>query len=142
MGNTLAHFHHKDELQRVLYGFAGILNMGGVCVIQLLNYARIITKKPRIVSRKTVDGTTFVRYYAYHGDTVIFKILTCRNEPGAAIRTLDSITLTPIYPKQISELLRGIGFKVALFGGIDFSPYDEFESKDLLIVAQLENIHG
>jgi glycine/sarcosine N-methyltransferase len=136
MGNTLAHFPNDTQLRQVLHGFAGILRPGGVCVIQLLNYARILAKRPGIVSRKTVDDSTFIRYYSYTADAIIFKILMCRRERDNTIRTLNSIVLHPIFAEQLSGMLHDEGFSVSVYGSIDLSLYDRLESKDLLIIAE------
>ncbi|MGA9405897.1 MAG: class I SAM-dependent methyltransferase, partial [Bacteroidota bacterium] len=92
MGNSLPHLLTYKELVQSLKNFFTVLQPGGVLLLQLLNYDRILKNKERIQSVKEAEGVTFVRFYEFHKDYVVFNILRLKKEDGRLINILDSIT--------------------------------------------------
>jgi SAM-dependent methyltransferase len=62
LGNSLAHILRTDGLRATFRSFAGVLRPGGVVLLQLLNYDRILARRDRIQSVKESGGKTFVRF--------------------------------------------------------------------------------
>lgn len=68
-GNALPHVAGRDGLTETLADFGDVVAPGGVIVLHLLNHARLLANRPRVVPPKvvdTADGTkVFVRVIDY-----------------------------------------------------------------------------
>ncbi|MCX6138497.1 MAG: class I SAM-dependent methyltransferase, partial [Ignavibacteriales bacterium] len=95
LGNTLAHCDSAEHLRRVVEGFSRTMVAGGVIVLQVLNYDRILADRPRVINKRQVGDCTYVRYYSYHDERILFNILTLCKKGVDVNRTLLS---TPLYP--------------------------------------------
>jgi SAM-dependent methyltransferase len=140
MGNTIAHAGSVDEAQKAIGGLLALLRPGGILVVQLLNFERILKDCPRIINRKTVGDATYVRYYSYDKDTIVFKILTMRRTGARVVRTLITTRLCPLRRKDLAEAFVSSGLTPLMYGGIDFSPFNAAHSKDILVICQLSSI--
>jgi ubiquinone/menaquinone biosynthesis C-methylase UbiE len=136
MGNSLAHLLTQNDLERALQGMFSVLHLGGVVLVQVLNYRRILDEKEPILSVKRSGDMTFVRSYEYGKDTITFNIVTRTGTAIAAAENVQAIELRPVMPADLSLAMERVGFKnIALFGGISLGPFDPENSKDLVIVA-------
>jgi 2-polyprenyl-3-methyl-5-hydroxy-6-metoxy-1,4-benzoquinol methylase len=136
LGNSLPHILEEEELYRAIQNFAELLEDRGVLLLQLLNYTLIMQKKEKILSRKQVDGDTYLRYYEYQKDLIEFHIV--KIPPGAASpRSEHTVLLKPLQHKQLQQILLKTGFKnIQLYGGLALEPFDETASKDLVVTAE------
>ena len=136
MGNSLAHLLTYKELVQSLRNFSFVLNQGGVLFLQLLNYDRILTTKERVQSVKEAGGLTFVRFYDFHEDFVVFNILRLKKENGRLTQELESVKLRPILKAEIMRALQEAGFvDVRAHGSIALDDFQEQTSKDLVVLA-------
>ena len=136
LGNTLPHILDDHELKTTLKEFESALNSGGLLVLQLLNYDRILQTRNEILSIRTAGDTTFTRSYRYLGDRIFFNIAS---ESGrGTINTINQTTeLRPLTSLQLSEFLTQAGFEdIRLYGGIRLQPFDPALSKDLVVHAR------
>lgn len=130
LGNSLVHLLTGAELNDALMNFRSVLRPGGVLVVQLLNYERILSGKQELLGRREAGGTTFERRYAYHGDTVTFTI----SRDGKA----ESVTLRPLTRPALESALDGAGFRdLRSFGSLAMGTYDPEASTDLVMTATL-----
>lgn len=89
-GNALPHVEGRDGLTEALADFASVLVPGGVLVLHLLNHARLLRNKSRVVPPKVVEseqGTkVFVRVIDYPsgGEFLDFDFVTLERDPEGA----------------------------------------------------------
>ncbi len=137
LGNSLAHLMGNDALHASLKNFASLLNPGGILVVQMLNYSRILSQHTRVQSIKEVGDTTFVRAYEYEGETLRFNILKFKKTNDVVVQSLNSIPLRPLRQEELTPLLEENGFReISFFGGISLELFDPETSKDLVIIAK------
>lgn len=142
LGNSLPHLLTQPELTQALRNFSAALNPGGLLLLQQLNYNRILAKKDRIQSVKEADGTTFVRFYEYHDQSIVFNILTLKKVNGALQQELESTVLRPITKDELLQAALSAGFRdVQVHGSIALDDYREYESKDLVVTARVPEAH-
>ncbi|MGD0589860.1 MAG: class I SAM-dependent methyltransferase [Bacteroidota bacterium] len=138
LGNTLPHVLTEEELFQSFKSFRKILNSDGRVFLQLLNYDRILNFRERILNVKEVNDKIFVRFYDYEGETILFNILTIEKKRDKLKHSLNSVRLTPWRSSDIVRTLKDGGFHNAeLFGTMSLNTYDEYSSKDLVVIAQL-----
>ena len=137
MGNSLPHLTTHKELEQSLKNFSTVLNPGGILFLQILNYDRILADKERVQSVKEMGGVTFVRFYEFHRDHVIFNILKLKKENGQPVQDLESVRLRPILKEEMARTLQEAGFfDIRMHGSIAFDDFHERTSKDLVVLAR------
>ena len=139
MGNTIAHAGSFDEAQKAIGGLLTLLRPGGILVVQLLNFERILKDRPRVINRKIAGNVTYIRYYSYLADSIVFKVLTIRRKDARVTRKLIATRLCPLRREDLTETFTSSRLTPLFYGGIDSSPFDPARSKDLLIVCQLRS---
>jgi SAM-dependent methyltransferase len=138
LGNSLPHLLTGEDLRRTLENFHAVLRPGGMLLVQLLNYDRIMSSRTRVQSVRESGGTTFVRMYDYEqaGGLILFNLLRLENNAGEAAQTLQSVPLRPLRAAGLSEALEQSGFTdIRRFGGISMDAYDAASSRDLVVLA-------
>ncbi len=136
MGNSLPHLLTREELVQSLKNFSAVLRPGGILFIQILNYARILTSRERIQSVKEAGAITFVRFYEFHEESVVFNILRLKKKEGRLIHKLDSVKLRPILKPELTNALHEAGFDdLRIHGSIALDDFCEETSKDLVVLA-------
>lgn len=136
LGNSLAHVLTEDELRATLAGFRSLLERGGILLVQLLNYERILAGHDRIQNVKEEGGKIFVRFYDFGEASIQFNILTITRVPSGFETDLESVPLRPWVAEEIRPLLVDAGFSSnAFFGGISMGPYESRISRDLVILS-------
>ncbi len=150
MGNSIPHLLEDAALTAALQGFYRLLNPGGVLVLQLLNYARVLARQERIVSidRSAVScevasrGTIqreYVRFYDFLPGLVRFNILqiTWTGDNAEPLTKLHSTTLRPYSAGELTAALGRSGFRdVQPFSGLNFAPFIEADSDTVMLVAR------
>jgi len=133
------------------------LNDGGALVLQNLNYDLRWKNRPRFFALNpvTLEGQTALvwRMADYHDPgtpvpgidgtcpepgLITFHIATLEQEASSKWQVSVKSTLQrPLFAADLTRWLAQVGFKdVALFGGMDASPFDASSSTDLVITAQ------
>jgi glycine/sarcosine N-methyltransferase len=137
VGNSLPHLLEQTELEAALHNFYALLAPGGTLILQLLNYHRILAEQQRIVSIQRCGDDEFVRFYDFHRDRLMFNLLIMHWNDGVCEHSLHS---TPLYPYQKDELVYELSQQAftsfEYYGNMDFEPYAEQSSNDLVIVAR------
>ncbi len=129
LGNSLVHLLTDAELSEALTNFRAVLRPGGVLIVQILNYERILSEKKELLGRREAGGTTFERRYAYHGETVTFTI----SRGGKA----ESVTLRPLTRPMLEAACDAAGFtEIAAFGDLAMGRFDPAGSADLVLTAR------
>lgn len=136
MGNTLAHQLSRETLQEALRGFAAVIRPGGVLLLQVLNYERILSRQERIQSVREEPNGMIVRFYDFGDPLLRFNILRLEKHDGGVRPLLSSIDLRPVLLPELKELLPAAGFaEPIVFGDITMSSFDPAASPDLIVLA-------
>ena len=136
MGNTIAHLPAGGALQDALQAFRSVLRPGGILFLQVLNYDRILADRERIQSVREEGGVTYVRFYDFAGDHLVFNILRLKRENGGHRHALSSVPLYPVTQSGIDGALAAAGFGGRkYFGDISLSPFDSSRSRDCVVLA-------
>ena len=143
LGNSIPHLLARADLGTTLQAFHDLLSPGGVAMIQLLNYDRILRERERIVDVDRTGETGFVRFYDFLPDGLLrFNVLRFGWEEdgrGASQPQLDSTVLRPYRSGELCEALGQRGFtEVAVCGGLGFGRFDPTSSATVLLVARRE----
>jgi SAM-dependent methyltransferase len=140
LGNSLGHLLTKKDLNRTFSQFSKVLKPGGVLILQMLNYKRILHAKERIQSIKQTKEKTFVRFYDFEARMLRFNLLTISQQDGKLQHQLQS---TPFYPWTRNELdaaLQKNDFKkITHFGNIKLEKYHSPISMNLVVIASRMN---
>lgn len=141
LGNTLPHVRSQTDLAQTLADFAAVLRPGGVLVLQLLNYDRILARRQRFLGQTQAKGSRgeylFFRFYDYGVEGLTFNMLIQhRAADGQWQWRVESTLLQPVLSSQLLAALEGAGFEsIATFGNYGGDPFDPLESNDLIVVA-------
>jgi SAM-dependent methyltransferase len=135
MGNTVPHMLADEELDHGLAATRRSLSEGGILVLQLLNYERILAEQERIVSIDSDRNEGFVRFYDFLPDGMVrFNLLRFSSEAGD--HKLKSVLLRPYVKDELVGFLQRAGFTdIEAFGDLDLAPFDPAQSDTLLLVA-------
>jgi glycine/sarcosine N-methyltransferase len=139
LGNSLPHLPADEDLASALKNFYALLRPGGVVILQILNYERILAGRERVLNVRTSGGATYVRFYDYDlpGGLLRFNILTLQEKQGGGSHVLDSLLLRPWVRGEVEALIARCGFlDVGAYGSIALSPYDPAASPDLVLLAR------
>jgi len=131
LGNSLVHVP-QGEASRFFADAAGALSGFGTLLLQILNYERLkrdkITELPMI---RASEGTVeFRRRYEWEGDRKVLFRTSLRFAAADEPRIVrNEITLYPIYPEELWEMMTNTGFGDIRFYGdfarSEFSPGSE-----------------
>ncbi len=143
-GNALPHVDGRRGLDDALEDFAAVLAPGGVVVAHLLNHARLMAGRIRVVPPKVVDtarGTTkvFVRLIDYPEgeESLDFDFVTLERDRSGSWTVSNRRSSHTALPLQVLEKALGrAGFSdVAAFGGHDRHPVSGTD-ESIIVVAR------
>jgi glycine/sarcosine N-methyltransferase len=135
LGNTLPHCLTPESLKRVLGSFRRAIRPGGLLVVQLLNYRRILREREELLSVREIDGVRFTRRYEF-GERLVRFIITREDLRGASPAETMSTDLYPLVDDELQAALKAAGFtRSELRQNILMQSYDSVASKDLLVVS-------
>jgi glycine/sarcosine N-methyltransferase len=134
LGNTLANL---DEVQvnkslRIIFN---LLQEKGVFLMQVLNFARILEEKERIVNITRNGNYYYTRFYDFEDKAINFNILRF-NAVNTGERTIDTSKLYSHSYQYLSEQVKDAGFsEIKLWENFNRKPFEPASSKDLFIEA-------
>jgi glycine/sarcosine N-methyltransferase len=137
LGNSIAHTDTDSLPADSLEGFHSLLHYGGTLVLQLLNYERILSERNKIQNIREENGKTFIRYYEYHTNRIIFNIVTFRKSGTGIDYSVQSVPLYPIRRNQLVSALADAGFTdIRTYGNLQLDAYDHKKSANLVAVCR------
>lgn len=137
LGNSLVHLLNDAALQKSLSNFGSLLKPGGVLILQILNYDRIMAERMRVQNIKKKGDTTFIRFYDYCGDKLYFNILKITEKNDRLDHTINTVELRPLKKEAMADFLEQTGFtSIEHYGTMKFDPFDEKTSPNLVTVAR------
>jgi glycine/sarcosine N-methyltransferase len=132
LGNTLAHMEDDAALDESLGNFRKVLKPGGVLLVQVLNYEKILAERKEVLGVRKAGDSTFERRYSYGEGGVTFTVTT--TGPGGS--KADSVSLRPlIRPILLGSLLRCGYREITTYGTLTLQPYASGTSRDLVVTA-------
>lgn len=135
LGNSLPHIESTGRLQAVFAHWKRHLSPGGRIIVQLLNYARILRERERIVAIRRDGPLTVVRFYDFTEPRITFNILTVTDAATGPGHTLVSTPLTPFTAGDIADAARAAGCAtVELRSSLRLDPWSE-DAKDAIVIA-------
>ena len=139
LGNSLPHLTQPAELAAALGEFCAALAPGGVVVVQVLNYDKILRAGERMVSADRQGDTEFVRFYDFLPESglVRFNVLRLHWQGNATAHDWQSVTLRAYTKAELEQALVTAGFTgLAAYSGLSFKPFDPATSDTLTLVAR------
>lgn len=140
LGNTLPHLESPDQLRAGIGAMASRLTRGGHLVIQLLNYARILKRRERIVSVDREGNTEYVRFYDFLDAQQLlrFNLLTINWGANESADTdLQETLLRPYHSEDLLPPLADHGLHPEIIAGnLELAPFVREESPTLLLVLK------
>jgi glycine/sarcosine N-methyltransferase len=134
LGNSLVHIPTIAHLKKAITNFAKLLNPGGIMILQILNYDRVMKQKERLQSIKKSGDNLYIRYYEFHKKHILFNLLTINAE--TLRHELHSVLIKPIMSSEIKNIIKNSGFvKIQSYGDLALNPFLKGVSHDLVITA-------
>ena len=137
VGNSVVHLNNREEILLLFEKTRNLLTDGGVMLIQIINYDRIInqniTSLPTIID-DSID-LKFQRIYKYNEakNKIFFKTILSVDELDIS----NEIPLYPLKSDEAKQLLRIAGFhKIEFYGDFMKNPYNKDESYMTIIRAE------
>ncbi len=137
VGNSLAHLLNDGDLDATIAGFAQLTTDRGVVILHVLNYARILAKRERIIGVNRHGDRQYVRFYDFLPDRVQFNILEMVWDGDTCRHRLNSTLHRPYGAGELHEALSRQGLaEIAAYGDMQFSPFEADSSPALVLVAR------
>ena len=136
MGNSIPHLLSDKDLRAALTGFVDMLRPGGVVVVQLLNYERVLAQKERIVGINRGGGKEYVRFYDFLPDRVRFNILEIDWAAGQCAHRLHGTELHPYTADDLAKALMRQGCcSVGYHSGLSFEAFDPHADETVTLIG-------
>ena len=137
LANTISHILNKKDLNKLLSNFKQWLEPGGIVVIQLLNYKRILSERERIVKIYNNQDRTFIRFYDFGKKIMSFNLLTVENQPGVCDYQLSTVPIRGWQPDEIKSALENQKFvKIKRYGNFKNDRFIPSKSNDIIFICQ------
>lgn len=134
LGNSLVHLPLQGQLQKVIKNFVNPLKPGGIMVVQILNYDRIMERKEPIQSVKKSGDDLYIRYYDFHKKQILFNLL--KINMVSLSHDLHTVPIQPISSTGLKNILNKSGFgNITLYGDLTLKPFSRTTSQDLVVIA-------
>jgi ubiquinone/menaquinone biosynthesis C-methylase UbiE len=138
LGNSLPHILSQEDLDETMSGFAEVLRRGGILLIQLLNYDRILKDKNRIVAITRKGNTEYIRFYDFLPKLIQFNLLKIEWQGEQSKHTVVSTPLFPYTMDVLEEALQKHQFSnINTYSDLSFNSFDKDNSPNLVIEAYL-----
>jgi glycine/sarcosine N-methyltransferase len=144
LGNSLPHVRGLEDLRSALYDVAAVLKVGGLFIVQQLNYDRIMSEGRRFLGVSAgTDGSDemlFFRFYDLGSLPLTFNVVRFRKHQSTWDYRVDSTDLFPIRKIDLDTLLPQAGFDELLYqGDYQGAAFDAGTSSDLIFTATLSD---
>ena len=137
MGNSIPHLLTDADLDASIAGFTHMLSPGGIIVLQLLNYARIMSRRERIVGINRQADQEYVRFYDFLPGLLQFNILEINWGGREVEHRLHSTQLRPYVMEELRDALLRHGCQdVHAYSGLQFAPFDRDDSETVMLIGR------
>jgi len=145
LGNMLPHLLAREELDLLLTGARSVLAPGGLLLVQLLNYRRLLDQKVRHLPlnvRESESGQeiVFLRLLQPISDErILFFPTTLVLEPDGeepvSIKSTQRVELRPWTDRDLRPAFEQQGFELERYGDMQGGRFNAETSNDLILVA-------
>lgn len=123
LGNTLAHLTRPNDLTEFLRQTRRVLEAGGECIFQILNYDRILDNNVSTLPLIDTKHVLFHRSYEWRSGAMHF-VTELEVKDGGTYH--NDIVLHPIRKQELADALELTGFiRPEYFGSYAGEPYDK-----------------
>ena len=142
-GNSLCPLPDYHELHIALKNMASIIAPGGIIILHILNYVRLMEKKvEHLPVRHTRTGEKdlfFLKTFRHAGQRIQVEFIDIEGRGDEWTCMTHTGSLLPILPSHLRKELEGINLTIeGEFGDYSFSPFDVKKSKDYITVSTLK----
>lgn len=135
-GNTLVHLDNPEKIKEVFIGIHKVLKSGGILMVQIVNYDRILSGGIRELPLLENKNFIFRREYRYDEADHRIQFLThlTIKKNGEVIKS--SETLYPLTFRELKDALVNTGFSNLQFFGSESKILYDKNSPALVVVAE------
>lgn len=134
-GNTLVHLNSLDEIADFLKQSKTVLKVGGKLLLQIVNYDKILAKNIQQLPLIDTNEIIFERNYKYRISENKIDFNTRLTVKSTQQTIENSIELIPILKKDLTLLLKNVGFNNCNYYGNFNQELHSKESPALIIEA-------
>jgi SAM-dependent methyltransferase len=136
MGNSVPHFLTPGDIGNVFRVWKNLLNPGGVLVVELLNYRKILERNKRVIYVNRKSNKEYIRFYDFiDSQSLRFNVLEIEWKGNEADDHLFSMPLHPYLYDEIIGIGEANGFRAdGVFEDLTMSPFEKHNSGIVLIV--------
>ena len=137
IGNSLAHLLDMNDVMQALQGMYNVLQCGGVAILQIVNFDRILAAGDTQLPLIEREGLRFVRTYRPRSEErLVFDSVLEISENGKAKRYENSVELRPIRRHDLEQWLHEAGFStVRTYGDFKYGEHT-LKSQATVIIAE------
>lgn len=122
LGNTLVHLTDAGRIASLVKNVHGLLSPGGLFLLQILNYDRILDK--HITSLPALESNEAVFTRGYRREGPLLHFLTSITGKAEGHRYDNDVPLYPLRLAELNGILADAGFQQpSLYGSYDGAPY-------------------
>ena len=128
IGNTLVHLENHAQVKEMLRQTRNLLVQGGVLIIQIVNYDRILSRKIEHLPAMHAGPVTMERHYAMDPDGrhIIFTIKLEEQQGPSVNRLSESTALLPLTSAELTGFLQEEHFsEIDLYGTYEGGEFTE-----------------
>ncbi len=136
LGNTLPIITSLSDSRKLLRNCLNHLNPGGILIIQILNYDRILKTRPGTFATEILEDLVRVKQYRYGKNLIDFVVSFIDKSKIPPKMTVTRNKIRPWRRAELARELRNAGFvKIAAYGSYSKEKFT-IKSKDLIIIAR------
>lgn len=135
IGNSLVHLENIKEIGEVVSKLYNLLKKGGVLIIQIINYDRIVEKNIKELPTidKPEEEIKFIRDYEEKSGKILFKTKLIVKKGEEVYE--NCVSLYPLLSKDLENILKASGFNsIETYGGFNEAEYN-IDSMAMVITA-------
>jgi SAM-dependent methyltransferase len=146
LGNLLPHIHEEAEIDALVRSVSAVLRPGGLLLVQILNYRRILDQGIRALPVNVRPGDqddeeiVFLRLLKPQSDRRILffpttLVLRSQSAEPVEVRRTRRVELRPWTAGDLVPALERAGFHTELHGDMEGGGFREQESHDLVLLG-------
>jgi len=135
-GNTIVHLHSLHEIEDLIFKMAGLLRSGGILVLQIINYDRVLDKNIKSLPTIENEFISFERSYTHENSFIKFS--TTLSDKKGERKTENCINLLPLRMNELHQILEKANFgNISYFGS--FKGEEWKRDSYALVAAAIKN---
>jgi glycine/sarcosine N-methyltransferase len=123
LGNTLVHLTSREEISGFIRKVRGLLKKGGLFLVQILNYDRILDQGVTVLPTLEDEKVRFERIYRQEAGSERFWFRTVLTVKSGPRKIENAVPLIPLRRGELAGMLVNAGFSgVEWFGDFNGDP--------------------